>query len=260
MTGYLVFDIETIVDNDFFNKVASEKQKEKKENDENYFVPPIYHIPIAISCLYTNNDGIVVDIGKNKNYKFISCVIKNQNSESNLINYFFEVMEGIIKFSKRKNIGIKGKNSFIKYPVLVSHNGYNFDLPVINLKAVKYYDNLSEKAKYALKEYLHDFDKWENERPNFTNKNSKFHLDTFSLWNFSLKSICSLFDIEVKNTMEGSKVEDFYKEKKYREIALYCAEDVLALSKVLNKLLIAKGENSIPLPKYLDGECNIVEL
>jgi len=257
MTGYLVFDIETVVDKDFFDLTASENEKQKKENDENHFVKSIYHVPIAISCLYTNNDGVIVD--NNKNYKFVSFVINNQESEYKLINQFFEVLYGLTKFSENKNIGVMLKNDKFKYPVLVSHNGFNFDLPILNIRAIKNYDSLSDKAKEALKEYLNDSDKWENGRANLTNKNSKFNLDTYSIFNFNLKSICHLLGIEVKNTMDGSKVQEYYKEGKYRDIGLYCAEDVLALAKVLNKLIIAKGQNPLPLPESLE-ECSIIEL
>jgi hypothetical protein len=259
MTGYLIFDIETVVDNDFFESVASNKQKEKMKNETDFFHPAIYHIPIAISCLYTNNDNIIVE--NDKNFKFISFISKNgKEDEVKVINKFFEVLNGIITFSSKKDIGIFSKNDRkINYPVLVTHNGTNFDLPVITLKALKYYDSLSDTSKNALSEYLNDKDKWEDSRPNYTNKNSKFNLDTNNIWNFTLKSICTLFEIEVKNTMDGSKVEEYYNQGKYDKVAKYCAEDVFALSKVLNKLLIAKGDKPIPLPETLD-ECIIINL
>lgn len=258
MTGYLVFDIETIVDFDFFEKAASDKQKEKMKTETDFFPPAIYHVPVAISCLYTNNDNIVVE--NDKNFKFISFISEDkENSEFKIVNKFFEILNGIISFSSNKKIGIISKNTLIKYPVLVTHNGIGFDLPVLSLRALKYYDNLSDSAKNALTEYLNDKDKWENDRPNYTNRNSKFNLDTNTIWNFNLKSICTLFGIEVKNTMDGSKVKEYYDEGQYDDIAKYCAEDVLALAKVLNKLLIAKGEKNVSLPELLE-ECNIIKL
>lgn len=269
MTGFLVFDIETIVDYDFFEATASDRIKEKVETEKDFFPPAIYHVPVAISCLYTNNKNITVE--NEKKYKFVSFVGKNrEDSEFKVVNYFFEILDGLINFSESKRIGIMGRNNlYINYPVLVSHNGMGFDLPVLSLRALKYFDKLSDKAKNALREYLNNSDQWENNRPNyFTNKNSKFNIDTKSIWNYNLKSICALFGIEVKNTMEGSEVGELYKDfidekegssNNLNNIAIYCAEDVLALAKVLNKLIIAKGEKAIPLPETLE-ECNIIKL
>ncbi|MFN8672939.1 MAG: ribonuclease H-like domain-containing protein [Candidatus Sericytochromatia bacterium] len=248
MTTYLFFDIETVVNEDFFYKTASEKQKEKKETENDFFMPSIYHVPVALSCLYAGSD---------KKPRFVSYSNPNISNLGILESKFFENLNLIMDCNKKYyEKDKKGKNFKDIHPILVSHNGHNFDLPILTLRAMNNHEKLPEGAKEGLKEYLNDSDTWEKSRANYTNKYSKFNIDTYKIFNSNLKAICELFGIEAKTEMDGSKVRDYYAEEKYHEIAKYCAEDVLALSRVFNKYLIAKGENSLNLPSSIE-ECEI---
>ncbi len=243
--AFIIFDIETLVEEELFRKVAKKNQLERYDDEDEDYVPPaVYHLPICISYLVTTN----ADIELKDKKKF---VFKSFFSEypSKVTDKFFNMFSNVIRWCHRHCN--KGSLS-LPYPILVSHNGIKFDLPVLVMRAIKHYEELSEEAKQGLKEFLDETDKWEKERANYRNRYSFYNLDTYYFFYSSLKAVASLWGLESKTFMDGSEVKEFYKQGKLTEIELYCAEDVLTLGRILNKLLVAKGEIGIALPETVE--------
>ncbi|NPA17381.1 hypothetical protein [Persephonella sp.] len=258
MAGFFIFDIETVVNQELFEKTATKKQKDRyMDPEDDYFLPVVFHVPVAVSILFTNNCDEPVVLPNGKPYFFESTVSREPEK---IVERFFELFYRAIKRSSEENIitDTTRNNAPIHHPVLVSHNGLKFDLPVLYMWGIKKYESLSGLARDGLREFLNDRDSFENNRPNYTKRFSRFQLDTVELFPYSsLKSICYLYGIEVKTEMEGDGVEEFFREGKLHEIGRYCAEDVLSLARVVNMILRAKGENQLHLPDSHIEDCEL---
>jgi len=243
---FIIFDIETLVEEELFRKAAKKNQLERydDEEDEDYVPPAVYHLPICVSYLITSSADIRFRNGK----KFVFRSFFSEHP-SKIVNKFFRMFFNVIRLCNKY---CSNGSLSLPYPILVSHNGVKFDLPVLVMRAIKHYEELSQEAKMGLKEFLDESDKWEKERANYRNKYSLYNLDTYYFFYSSLKAVASLWGLESKTFMDGSEVKEFYNQGKFEEIALYCAEDVLTLGRILNKLLIAKGESGIALPEIVE--------
>jgi DNA polymerase elongation subunit (family B) len=234
--SYLFLDIETVIDYDLLIKAGSEKNINQFNNNE-FVSQSVFHVPICFS--------VIGDFGADDFY-FKVFVSKNVPL---LIDKFFSGFYLSIEQSKAKNL---------QYPTIITHNGQNFDMPILTLQAIKYFDLLSENAKNGLKEYLDTSDKWERERPNYSSKNTNYHKDTYLLLNSysSLKALCMLYGIDCKTQMDGRQVGEYFNNNRLEEIALYCAEDVLSLAKLFNRINIARGNDSLIIPESLN-QCEV---
>lgn len=211
---YFVFDIETIRDNALLSVSGSDRDKEKAEAGE--FLNPIFHKPICFSFMTFTEDKL-------KSFK--SYVGK----EKEIATLFWQIVNEVVHTK----------------PTFVTFNGKRFDFPVMLMRGIKF---LGADFQGAIREYLNDSDKWENHQPNYTNRFTKYHIDLIEVFGTkaSLHSFCSLYGIPVKTEAHGSDVEKLYAEGQYERIARYCAEDVLATSKLLRVFLLAKTGNSFP--------------
>jgi hypothetical protein len=233
---YLFLDVETIIDEELLDKAGSEKHIEQFNNNE-FVSQNAFHVPICFS---------IIGNSAADDFYFKSFISRNA---SLIVDKFFSGLYLSIKYSQSKNL---------LYPTIITHNGQNFDMPVLTLQAIKYFDLLSDNAKSGIKEYLDTSDRWEKDRPNYTSKNTSYHIDTLWFTNSysSLKALCALNNIETKTIMDGSKVREYFNNNKLEEIALYCAEDVLSLAKLYNRINIAQGNDSLILPDNLD-QCEV---
>jgi len=233
---YLFLDIETIIDDNLIEKAGSEKLKNQFYNNE-FIKQSVFHVPVCFSFICNVNL---------QDFYFKSYISKNA---SLIVDKFFSNFYLLFEKSKLK---------YSNYPIIVTHNGQNFDMPILTIQAIRFYDLLSEQAKMGIKEYLDTSDRWENSRPNYTSKNSMYHIDTYLLTNSysSLKALCTLNGIDCKTQMDGKQVAEYFKDNKLKEIALYCAEDVLSLAKLFNRINIARGNDSLILQNDLN-QCEI---
>ncbi|WP_022846825.1 ribonuclease H-like domain-containing protein [Desulfurobacterium sp. TC5-1] len=216
---YFVFDIETVKDCRLLELAGSDRDKERAENGE--FVNPVFHIPICFSFMAFN---------QKKLFAFES----HAGREEKIVRTFWNKVGKVIN----------------RNPIFVSFNGKNFDLPVMVVRGIKLAD---EEVKKVIRYYMEDSDKWEKERPNYTRKYTRYHIDLMEAFGIktSLKALCTLFEIPVKTEAHGSEVEELYKDGELKKIATYCAEDVLATARLLEVFLDTKDDQNFSFLKEI---------
>ena len=221
----IVIDIETVPDKTHIEnsvcKIMNMESFDEYVEYENQFVKegktwfpkPIFHKIVNIGMLF---------ISINFNLKYLDFY--GEDEQSILIN-FWEIFE-------KCNL-----------PYIVSFNGKSFDMPVIVNNSFKYIENFSDKALMGFHLYNDKSDKWENNRPNYLNRFSNYHIDimdNFSNPKPSLIEVCTKYGIQVKTEGHGSEIGNMSEE----EIRKYCKEDVIATTKVFNKFAMANFFNT----------------
>ncbi len=208
--NFFIFDIETVPDDEMVKNVGTEEEIEKLENGE--FLPTPFHRIVAVSFMTIKNSAVE---------RFISF---SSESETSLLNLFWENF---------KDAHTKEKNGIKEFPVIITVNGKDFDIPVIKSRSLKHIHHI--KYSFYISIFLDRFDRFENEYPRYTNRYTPYHidipLDIFGK-KMSLKNLCYLCDISVKTKGSGDKVPHYFKEKKLEKIAQYCLEDVKATAQL----------------------------
>ncbi len=219
--NFFVFDIETVKDESMFDNIANDKEKERDSNGEFLSVP--FHKIVAISFM-------IVKDGNIETFESFS----SQN-EFTLLNYFWNNYKKAHSFSQNRS-------KITRFPVLVSVNGKDFDMPVIKLRSLKYPDKIQERFFMSI--YMDRFDRWEDNYPRYTNRYTPYHIDIpVDIFGrkISLKNLCYLCGIPVKQEGEGGLVQEYYQDGDLEKIAKYCAEDVKAtalLFSYINRYLL----------------------
>ena len=123
MANYLVFDIETRADKELVQQVydpentltldqaydhARDTLLERSGQQSDFFPIP-FHIPIAIATLHTDENYRIRSLG---------CMGADRYAEADLITRFWQMFEST--------------------QTLVTFNGRGFDLPVLEMRALKY--------------------------------------------------------------------------------------------------------------------------
>ncbi len=221
--NFFILDIETVIDEDMFQEVADDKEKESLSNGD--FLPLPFHRVVAVSFMIIKNKKIE---------EFRSYCSKN---EAQLLNNFWNGFKKAHSIEEREN-----RRVLSVFPVLISINGKYFDLPVLKLRSLKHIHLI--KDRFFISVYFDRFDKWEKEYPQYTNKYTLFHIDIpadiFGK-KVSLKKLCYLCGIPVKQEGDGASVDGFFKHGDFEKIAKYCGEDVKAtamLFSYINKYLL----------------------
>jgi len=197
---FFVFDIETIPDFEFIRSVLDEPEddrdammlqaSEELARNASGFLPPMYHRMISWVGLWVENGG-----------KPVQKVGWNGEDEKAGLSKLFD---SLLTY---KDFG------------LIHHNGRGFDLPVITYRAMKH----GLKMPVRLNDY---------EIRYRYGKHNVDLVDEFSNYGASswpkLKHLGLLIGIPFKQTGEGNRVLEMYREEKLEEIEHYCYEDVMA--------------------------------
>lgn len=231
-SNFIVFDIETIPDKQMLEEIGNDGEKEKHQNGE--FLPIPFHKIVSISYLIIKNGDIKI---------FKSFV---SEKEQFLINNFWDGFRQ----------AYTGRNGYIEiFPVLITINGKDFDIPVINARSLRYIENIDETYKKYISIFLDKFDKWEDKYPRYTNRYTLYHidipLDIFGK-KMSLKNLCYLCNIPVKQEGDGSKVEDYFNNGDLEKIARYCSEDVKATAMLFSYINEHFLSSMYPFPSIDD--------
>jgi len=206
--NFFVFDIETVPDLTMLEKIGNKEEKEKNENGE--FLQTPFHKVVCLSYM----------IIKEKSIKEFTSLVSED--ESFLLNIFWE------KFKEAHSKTEDGK-SITSFPVIITVNGKDFDIPVIQTRSLQYVDKIKFKPYISI--MLDKFDKWEKQYPQYTHRYTSYHvdipLDIFGK-KMSLKNLCYLCGIPVKQEGDGAKVKEYFDNGDFEKIAKYCGEDVKA--------------------------------
>lgn len=220
--AYAVFDIETRIDKALVRTVYA--PGEAMSDDEAYervraqlvaekgsdFLPPAFHVPIVI---------VVGSVSSDWELTGVEQIGGSEASEEEMVRGFWGRVEQF-----------RG--------TLVSFNGRNFDLPVLELQALRYgcqaprYFNdkfghryrYSEQGHYDLYEFLTNFGQ--------TRIRGGFHL------------LARLIGLPGKGEISGADVQGLWEAGRHREIAAYCRRDVIQTYFLFLRVELMRGRLS----------------
>jgi predicted PolB exonuclease-like 3'-5' exonuclease len=224
MIRYLVFDIETRVDKELVKHIydpedcltleqaydTARDQILKRSNQQSDFFPVPFHIPISIATLQADENYRIIALG---------CLGADRFSESELIARFWQIFENV--------------------QTLVTFNGRGFDLPVLEIQALKYGLSLGRYFGAAQSRNSYRSSRYSD----------AFHIDLCDyLSNFgavyprnSLNLLAKLTGLPGKYTIEGEDVEYLHRQGRHKEINQYCITDVLQTYLLFLRVELLRG-------------------
>ena len=219
MMNYAIFDIETRVDKGLVKSVyapredISDRQAYERLRSERVaetgsdFLPISFHVPVSIAVGTVNSEAVLVSV---------ETLGAGDYSEETIVRDFWERVE---RFNG----------------TLVSFNGRNFDLPVLELHALKYgcaaprYFNQRFGHRYRYSEEGH-YDLYEFIGNHGVNRiRGGFDL------------LCKLIGLRGKGDIDGSMVQDLWEEGRLAEIHEYCRQDVIQTYLLLLRVELMRG-------------------
>ena len=225
MANYLVFDIETRADKDLVKQVydpentltldqaydhARDTLLERSGQQSDFFPIP-FHIPIAIATLHADENHQIRSLG---------CMGADRYAEADLITRFWQMFESA--------------------QTLVTFNGRGFDLPVLEMRALKYgiplpryFATNSSRSTYRGSRY-----------------SDAYHFDLCDfLSNFgavyrrgSLDMLAKLIGLPGKYSIAGEDVEYLFRQGRQKEINQYCITDVLQTYFLFLRVELLRGK------------------
>jgi predicted PolB exonuclease-like 3'-5' exonuclease len=216
---YAVFDIETRVDKPLLNRVFFAGQG--LDDDEAYarfradlykrqgddFPPLVLHVPISIALGDVGPDHVL--------HRVESLALENY-SEAELVREFWRRLEN---FSG----------------CLVSFNGRHFDLPVLELQALRqglscpvHFSDAGRRRRYADARHLDLLD--------FVTNYGVFRLRG------GMDALLKLIGMPGKKAMDGSRVQQAYEAGSLEEIHRYCRDDVVQTYFLFLRVQLLRGE------------------
>lgn len=226
LENLVVFDIETIPDTslagelcDIPNEEISQMtQPEIRKEMENYhidnhngnaFLRQPFHRVACVSFLVAE---ITDNYGKEEyTFKQLDSYSSFNSTEEEVVKKFWNLLKE-------------------KKPRIVSFNGKVFDMNVLKCKALKYGIDCSWYFNYGGK-----FDSYE-----YPYSDSHFDL-LYKYGAYTLHEMCILLNIPCKLGVDGSRVAEYFDDKKYTEIREYCETDVLATYLVYLRMALVQG-------------------
>lgn len=217
--SFLVFDIETRVDKallratqysglEISDEEAYERMRDQLRHESDGrsdFFPVTYHLPISIALVSAGDD-----------YGFTAVEVLGADSlgEDGLVREFWQRLEAFDG-------------------TLVSFNGRGFDLPVLELQALRH--------GCALPRYF-------GERNGLRQRYGR-HLDLYDCLSNSgvarlrggLNLIAKLVDLPGKGDVAGGDVQRLWERGRWQEIHRYCADDALQTYFVLLRVEQLRG-------------------
>lgn len=204
MSGYLVFDIETVPDSTLWKPTQPKTSRSKKAEDQ--FAPLYAHRPIAIGYALFDEELRLQSFG---------CA--QSDDEPGLINNFSEWVATLPA-------------------VLVTFNGRGFDVPVLGLRALRHglvqrYNTQAHRKRYAEEHHL---DLFEALTEYGALGRSGFSLDMFS----------QVIGLPGKGDDTGAAVLGLYTKGEHAKINKYCRADVARTAFLLLRYLLMRARIS----------------
>lgn len=217
--NHAIFDIETRIDKalvksvyapneEVSDRVAYERfRAEQVAKTSSDFLPISFHVPVSIAVGIVNADGVLANV---------ETLCEDDYSEEAIVRDFWERVE---RFTG----------------TLVSFNGRNFDLPVLELHALKYgcraprYFNERFGHRYRYSEDGH-YDLYEFIGNHGVNRiRGGFNL------------LCRLVGLRGKGDIDGSMVQGLWEDGRLAEIHEYCRQDVIQTYFLLLRVELMRG-------------------
>ncbi len=219
---FAVFDIETRIDKHLLNQVfaagegLTDEQAYERYSDETMrrrgsdFLPLTLHLPISIA---------IGNVGDDHALRSVESLVLDDYSEEKLVREFWSRYE---RFSG----------------TIVSFNGRRFDLPVLELAALRYgiaapvhfgeaslaRHRYSEERHFDLLDYL-------------TNHGAVALAGGMNL-------LLRMIGMPGKREMDGSKVQEYYEAGRLDEIHRYCRADVVQTYFLFLRVQLTRGRIS----------------
>ncbi|WP_457622502.1 hypothetical protein [Persephonella sp.] len=224
LKNFFIFDIETVKDISMFEETADEKEIKRELDGE--FLPIPFHRIVCVGTMII------------KDKEILSFETLSTENEKEALKFFWNSYKRSFNLVKEidPNDG-KLKKHISAFPVLISVNGKSFDIPTILVRTLKYIPELDEDLRKFVSIHLDRFDAWEKEFPKYSHRYTKFHIDIpediFGR-KISLKKLCYLCGIPVKQEGDGKEVQEMFLNGNLKKIGDYCSEDVLATAKLFS--------------------------
>jgi hypothetical protein len=200
---YTIVDIETRIDKGLVREIyfphteiaeedaytqARERLRQEQGSD---FFPISFHVPISIAVGQVNDDRLLTAV---------ETINEHDYSEESIVRTFWQRLE---RFSG----------------TLVTFNGRNFDLPVLELQALKYgcqaprYFSGKHRNRYAEEGHFDLYDFLTNYGVH--RLRGGFHL------------LAKLIGLPGKTEIDGSMVQQLWQDGRLSDIHRYCRQDVI---------------------------------
>lgn len=205
MSGYLVFDIETVPDSTLWKPSPPKTSRSKKAEDQ---FPPLYaHRPIAIGYALFDEGLQLQNFG---------CA--QSDDEPGLINNFSEWVATLPA-------------------VLVTFNGRGFDVPVLGLRALRHglvqrYNTQAHRKRYAEEHHLDLFE-------------ALTEYGALGRSGFSLDMCSQVIGLPGKGEDKGTAVLGLYNKGEHAKINAYCRQDVARTTFLLFRYLLMRARITI---------------
>ena len=216
---YAIFDIETRIDKKLLNETvfrdadleeqaAFERfRSELIEKQGNDFFPISFHVPISIAIGSVSRDLVL---------ESVESLAGKDYGEERLVREFWDRVESF-----------KG--------CLVSFNGRNFDLPVLELQAFRYG---CSAPQYFNEKYGHRY-RYSQDK----------HYDLYDfITNAGMYRVRGGFDLLLrvaglpgKGEIDGSKVQDLWEAGRLEDIHRYCRRDVIQTYFLFLRVELVRG-------------------
>lgn len=210
-SDYLVLDIETIPDDERWNRPAADARGQGTD----IFPPNWAHRVVVIGCLWLDNSYRLQHVG-----------VVDGGTSADAAGLTADAREQALltKFSQ-----VAGD----KRPVLVTYNGRGFDLPVIALRSLChgvpqrwYYRDSSTRSRYSEQGHL-DVCDW--------------LADHGATRLGSLDAMAHLIGLPGKTGIDGSQVEGLYRAGQLGAIQQYCLSDVAQTALLFLRFRLLQG-------------------
>ncbi len=224
---FAIFDVETRVDKGLVKtvyfpreagghpKISEEEayeqvRKQRLAKDETDFFPVSFHVPISMAVGRVSEERVLTTV---------ETLSEENYSEEGVVRAFWQRVDRF-------------------HGALVSFNGRNFDLPVLELQALRYgcqaprYFNEKYGHRYRYSEEGH-YDLYE-----FLTNNGMYRIRG----GFNL--LARLIGLPGKSEIDGSMVQGLWEEGRLAEIHRYCRHDVIQTYFLFLRVELIRGRIS----------------
>ncbi len=210
----VIFDIETIPDTDAARILTGSEAEDTPAlrqalcdyhlavtDGRNDFPRQPFHQVVSIAAVEVE----IERVGNEERYHFRRCFSNQSHDEAEMIEGFFSWCAKL-------------------RPRLITYNGRNFDVPVLQFRAMKY----GIQAGWLFKAD----NKWDNYKARYA---QQFHADLLDVMRdfggmqggLKLNEVATILGLPGKTGVDGSKVAEMYDNGEIQAICDYCETDVL---------------------------------